>query len=104
MLTTKASIQDILDNDLEQQKYEQTKEVVQLTNAEINTQFLASISKSIKQIILKNIADHYGITPEQAYNEVIGEDAECFLEYMTEPERAGAAMFKRQFMFIINRS
>ena len=70
-----------------------------MTNQEINTQFLAEISESTKQIILKNIADHYGISTEQAYNEVIGEDAESLIDYMTGTDRDYYGLIMIQFKY-----
>jgi hypothetical protein len=49
--------------------------------------------------ILKNIADHYGISMEQAYREITDEDAEHLLDYVTGPTRyAVQALMKRYRM------
>jgi hypothetical protein len=45
--------------------------------------FLDSVDPRIKSKILSNIADNYGITKEEAFEEITDEDAEDLLEYIT---------------------
>ncbi len=58
-----------------------------MTNTKLNKKFLNEMSYKSFNIILKNIADHYGISPLKAYNEVTGEDAENLIDYMTGVDR-----------------
>jgi hypothetical protein len=61
--------------------------------------FLSLIDMRTRQAILKNIADHYGISMEQAYREITDEDAEHLLDYVTGPTRyAVQALMKRYRM------
>ncbi|MNJ72542.1 hypothetical protein D3C77_692020 [compost metagenome] len=55
-------------------------------------QFLSIIDAKAKALILGSIARHYGITAEQAYAEVTGDDAEHLLDYMVEPHRGAASV------------
>ena len=61
-----------------------------MTNATINSRFLAATDTKTRGQILGAIAKHYGITQDQAFNEVIDEDAEHLLDYLTEPVRSAA--------------
>lgn len=53
-----------------------------------NAHFLNTISETAKQEILAAIAQHYSITPTEAYAKVTRSDAEDLLEYMVEPQRS----------------
>ena len=67
------------------------------THAQTNADFLNSTDKGTKTAILSNIAKHYGITNDEALEEVTGEGAEHLLDYVTGPERAAAHLImKRQ--------
>jgi hypothetical protein len=50
--------------------------------------FLNSVDSQIKSEILSNIADNYGITNEEAFEEITDEDSEDLLEYITGSLRA----------------
>ncbi|MNG20791.1 hypothetical protein D3C84_1050760 [compost metagenome] len=64
-----------------------------------NVQFLSRIDSETKSSILQSIASHIGITPQEAYAEVAGEEAEHLLEYMVEPQRsATSALMQRHGM------
>jgi hypothetical protein len=56
-------------------------------HAQINALFLSRLDAESKDEILRSIADHYGITPQAAYDEVCQTDAEHLLDYMIEPLR-----------------
>ena len=65
-------------------------------NGNNNATFLAAIGNEAKAVILDSIAQHYGISTQQAYEEVSNEYAEHLLAYMVEPHRtfASALMMK----------
>lgn len=67
-----------------------------MTNAQINTNFLASTDAATKSSILANIAKHYGITSAEAYAEVTDEEAEHLLDYVTGPERAATSLLMKR--------
>ena len=68
-----------------------------MTNATTTTAFLNSLDLRIKNEILSNIANHYGVTNEQAEEEVTDEDAECIMDYVTGPLRATVSLFFNKF-------
>lgn len=57
-----------------------------------NARFLAAIEPQAKAEILGCIAGHYGISHEQAFEEVTGDHAEHLLDYMVEPQRSAASV------------
>lgn len=57
-----------------------------------NAQFLAIIEANSKAEILANIAKHYGITAQEAQDEVTRDDAEHLLDYMVEPQRSAVSV------------
>lgn len=63
---------------------------------ELNKRFLAVIPAVTKASILGNIARHYGITPEKAFEEVTGEEAEHILDYVTGPLRLAASVLMQR--------
>lgn len=67
-----------------------------MTNSQINIKFLASITVPMKEEILSNIANHYGISQADAEEEVIDVDAECIMDYITGPKRAAFAVVYRE--------
>ena len=58
-----------------------------MTHAALTTAFFAAIGQITRNIILENIAKHYGISQYQALLEVTAPEAECLLDYVTGPER-----------------
>jgi hypothetical protein len=54
-----------------------------MSNAKVTIAFFQQVDKKVKSAILGNIASHYGITEQEAYEEVTDEDAENLLEYLT---------------------
>jgi hypothetical protein len=69
-------------------------------NPERTIQFLTLIDAKTKARILENIANHYGISPEEALEEVTGDGAEHLLDYLTGPVRAAASalMFRHSLL------
>lgn len=63
-----------------------------MTNGKTTKLFLGVISKEAKERILKNIADNYGISNQEAYDEVTGIEAEHLLDYVTGGERAATSL------------
>lgn len=61
-----------------------------------NKQFLSAIESEAKGLILESIAAHYGITSQEAYDEVIGPEAEHLLDYMVEPQRSAASVLMQR--------
>lgn len=58
-----------------------------MTNAQKNYLFLRNASALTRHTVTKNIADHYGISQGEAYEEVVDRFAEHLCDYMTGPER-----------------
>lgn len=65
-------------------------------HAQINRAFLASIDAETQRSILDNIAIHYGITRNKAFEEVTEDGAEHLLDYMVGPERAAASVLMQR--------
>ena len=59
-----------------------------MSNAETTKTFFAKTDAATQADILKNIADHYGISSEEALAEVTDDEAESLLDYVTGPMRA----------------
>jgi len=67
-------------------------------SGKINKAFLAAIDSKTKADVLGNIAKHYGISPEEAYDEVVDDDAEHLLDYVAGPMRAAVSvLFQKKF-------
>lgn len=58
-----------------------------MANANKNITFLNAIDSETKTAILENIAKHYQISTDDAYQEVTDDEAEHLLEYITGAER-----------------
>lgn len=57
-----------------------------------NARFRELIDPASKSEILTNIATHYGISPEAAFDEVTADNAEHLLDYMVEPMRGATSV------------
>jgi hypothetical protein len=68
-----------------------------MTNSTTTIAFLNSLDLKVKNEILTNIANHYGITNEEAFEEVTDEDAESIMDYVTGNIRATVNLFFNKF-------
>jgi len=68
-------------------------------NAYFNKRFLDSINSKTRNMILENIANHYGISKNEAYTEITTIDAEHLLEYITGRMRLATSLLMRQTNF-----
>ena len=67
-----------------------------MTNSEINKNFLAVLNINTKTEILNAVATHYGITVNEAYDELVDDEAEHILDYLTGNVRsATSVLFQR---------
>lgn len=57
-----------------------------------NTAFLISLDNKTANAIVEHIAQNYGITTEQALDEVLAEGAEDILEYLQGAVRAATSV------------
>ena len=67
-----------------------------MRNADITKAFFAATTAQARDLILRNIADHYGIDAQAALAEVTDSEAECLLDYVTGPERAATLALMRR--------
>lgn len=67
-----------------------------MANATVNAEFLAVIDAQAKAVILGAIAQHYGITADEAFAEVTAGEAEHILDYMVEPQRSAALVLMQR--------
>lgn len=71
-----------------------------ITKSQTNAKFLHIIGERAKNDILDAVARHYGISRIEAREEVVDEEAESILEYLTGAERAAASLLaKRNGLF-----
>jgi len=61
------------------------------------TMFLETISETAKNLILDNIANHYGISRDEAFEEVVDDEAEHLLEYVTGVERNATLILMKKY-------
>jgi hypothetical protein len=67
-----------------------------MTNAQKTKTFFNATTVKVRNMILDNIATHYGIERQDALDEVTHEEAESLLDYVTGPERAATHIFMKQ--------
>ncbi len=67
-----------------------------MTNAQINQAFFAATDAKTKAEILANIAKHYGISQQEAFEEVTDAEAEHLLDYVTGPTRAATSILMQR--------
>ena len=65
-------------------------------NAQINLKFLTVCGSPTRHEILTAIANHYGITTDAAYREVIDAEAEHLLDYLTGSVRTAAHLLMKR--------
>jgi len=63
-----------------------------MTNAQTNKAFLNATDAKTRAMILANIANNYGITSADAFEEVTDDEAEHLLDYVTGAERAATSV------------
>jgi len=61
-----------------------------------NVLFLSKIEGETKAAILDAIAKNIGVTPQDAYEEIAGEEAEHLLDYMVEPQRSATSVLMQR--------
>lgn len=67
-----------------------------MNNGQINSKFLATTDSKTKSDVLSAIAKHYGITTQDAFDEVTGDEAEHLLEYLTGNVRAATSVLMKR--------
>lgn len=63
-----------------------------MSNSETNEAFLLSLDGRTVTEILNNIANHYGITKEEALEEVCDKDAHSIMDYITGDIRPAVSL------------
>ena len=67
-----------------------------MTNSAQNPAFLAKLDSKTRAEILNAIATHYGITNEEAMEEVTHEEAESLLDYLTGSVRTATSLLMKR--------
>ena len=67
-----------------------------MTKGQINRAFLAATAPHTKRAILDSVATHYGISQQSAFDEVVGDEADHLLEYLTEPTRSAVSVLMQR--------
>tara|TARA_R100000541_G_scaffold34528_1_gene42934 strand:+ start:114 stop:323 length:210 start_codon:yes stop_codon:yes gene_type:complete len=65
-----------------------------MTNAQRTSRFFTNVGKKVENEIVTNIANHYGVSNDDIYEEIYDSEAECLLDYVTVNRPAVALMFK----------
>jgi Mg/Co/Ni transporter MgtE len=68
----------------------------------INTQFLNKLDNQTKSDIVNSMAKHYGITMQEALDELQGDEAEHILDYLMEPVRSATSVLMQKHGFRAN--
>ena len=66
-----------------------------MTNADRTENFFNAVGKIVTTEIVTNIANHYGTSVSNIYDELYDEDAEALLDYVTINRPAVSLMFKK---------
>lgn len=72
-----------------------------MKNSILTINFLNSLDTKTKNEILTNIANHYGITCNEAYNEITDCDAENIMDYITGEIRVAVSFLYKKFIYNI---
>ena len=75
--------------------------LITMTTAKLNQLFLNSITPEMNLIVLSNIANHYGISNEDAKNEILDEEAESIMDYITGSTRSAISVIYQRFLISI---
>lgn len=67
-----------------------------MNNAQITKAFFAVIDAATRNDILESIAKHYGISTADAMAEVIDDDAEHLLDYLTGNVRTATSLLMKR--------
>jgi len=67
-----------------------------MENQKINQEFLARTDAATRREIFESIARHYGISQKEAFNEIVGENAEHLLDYLIEPIRSAVSVLMQR--------
>ena len=70
-----------------------------MSTSQINKSFLQAVHAKIKSRIIDEIAGHYGITPERAFEEVTDVEAEHLLDYLTGSVRTATSVLMKKLAF-----
>lgn len=68
-----------------------------MTNSEITKAFLLNIDTKTANLIVDNIAGHYGITTDEVFDEIYDQEAESLMDYVTGEIRPVVSLFFNQF-------
>ena len=72
---------------------------MKITNSQINKAFLTVTDAKTKDAILTAISKHYGISKQDAFSEIIDDEAEHLLDYLTGSMRDAAHVLMRRHGF-----
>jgi len=66
-----------------------------MTNAQTTSRFFTNVGKTVENEIITNIANHYGVSNDDIYEEVYDSEAESLLDYVTVNRPAVSLMFSK---------
>jgi hypothetical protein len=68
-----------------------------MTTQELNVAFLNSLDSNTLETVLNNIANHYGITQDEAFSEVTDKESENIMDYITGSIRPAVSLLFNKF-------
>jgi hypothetical protein len=66
-------------------------------NGDRTATFLTVVDSAVKTDILASIATKFGITPDEAFEEVTDAEAEHLLDYLREPVRGATSVIMKRY-------
>ena len=69
-----------------------------MKKGKVTNLFLKAVDLKTKNAILTNIANHYGITVNEAFEEITDSEAESLLDYVTGTTRAAVSLYFKRFV------
>jgi hypothetical protein len=76
---------------------------IKLNNGKINEAFLSTLDGKIYKEIVGSMAKHYGITIDQATDELIHDESENILEYLQGGIRSGCSALFQKWKLSLNK-
>lgn len=70
-----------------------------MTNSQINKAFVSSLTSQMKNVIISNIASHYGIDATEVESEIYDDEAENIMDYITGPTRSAISVIYQKFIY-----
>jgi hypothetical protein len=74
---------------------------ITINNGKINESFLLSLDGKTYQMVVGNMANHYGISIDEATDELINNEAENILEYLRDGIRSATSVLFQKWVLSV---